>query len=144
MNDDDILEALGSGHSQPAVKPGVMEGSIKTKMRDCRYCKSQIEADVWVCPHCGKETRASYAVANMKHERDKHGANIGESNVPWSPGLAAVMSFIIPGLGQIYKGQIGSGLGWFLGVIVGYACFVLPGIAFHVWCVFNAFNAPKQ
>jgi TM2 domain-containing membrane protein YozV len=35
-----------------------------------------------------------------------------------SPGLAAVLSVFIPGLGQIYNGQFLRGLGFFLGVPV--------------------------
>ncbi len=37
---------------------------------------------------------------------------------PYSPGIAAVLSFLIPGLGQAYNGQVGKGvlflLGWVL------------------------------
>jgi TM2 domain-containing membrane protein YozV len=43
-----------------------------------------------------------------------------------SPGLAAVLSFFVPGVGQVYNGQIAKGLfffvlyslGWFLAAIV--------------------------
>lgn len=53
-------------------------------------------------------------------------------------GVAAVLSFFIPGLGQIYKGQIISGLVWLVIVPVGYLAFIVPGLLLHVLCVIGA------
>ena len=36
----------------------------------------------------------------------------------YSPGLAAVLSFLIPGLGQAYNGEIGKAVIFFLGWIL--------------------------
>jgi membrane-bound metal-dependent hydrolase YbcI (DUF457 family) len=44
-----------------------------------------------------------------------------------SPGVAAVLSFLITGLGQIYNGQIGKGI--FLLILAGIAAAVL----LHFW-----------
>lgn len=49
----------------------------------------------------------------------------------WSPGLAAVLSFFVPGLGQLYKGQIINGIVWFFLVGLGYLALVLPGLVLH-------------
>ena len=56
----------------------------------------------------------------------------------WSPGIAAVLSLVIPGAGQMYKGQIGGGLGWLIGVIIGYCVFIVPGIVLHLCCIIAA------
>jgi TM2 domain-containing membrane protein YozV len=56
----------------------------------------------------------------------------------WSPLMAAILSLFIPGLGQMYKGQIINGLVWFCVVAVGYAFLVLPGVVLHVLCVLGA------
>jgi hypothetical protein len=56
----------------------------------------------------------------------------------WSPGVAAVLSFVIPGLGQIYKGQVLNGLVWLVFVVVGYAAFILPGLFLHLCCIIGA------
>lgn len=53
-------------------------------------------------------------------------------------GVAAVLSFFIPGLGQIYKGQIISGLVWLLIVPIGYLALIVPGLILHVMCVWGA------
>lgn len=56
----------------------------------------------------------------------------------WSRGVAMLLSLIIPGLGQVYKGQIINGLVWFVLVIVGYIPFVIPGIILHILCILGA------
>ncbi|MBI1879186.1 MAG: hypothetical protein HYR94_13365 [Chloroflexi bacterium] len=51
-----------------------------------------------------------------------------------NPGNAAVMSFILPGLGQIYNGQIWWAIFWFIitpgfwpgtGGLLGWVCHVI-------------------
>jgi TM2 domain-containing membrane protein YozV len=56
----------------------------------------------------------------------------------WSPGLAAVLSFLLPGLGQVYKGQIINGIVWFFLVGFGYLALVLPGLLLHFFCIVGA------
>ncbi len=41
-----------------------------------------------------------------------------------SSGIAAVLSTLCPGLGQVYNGQIGKGAAFFLTVVVGLVLFV--------------------
>jgi hypothetical protein len=65
------------------------------------------------------------------------------SNPPvqrWSPGLAAVLSFFVPGLGQLYKGQILNGIVWFFFVCMGYVALILPGLVLHFFCVLGALS----
>jgi len=45
---------------------------------------------------------------------------------------------IIPGGGQIYKGQVLSGLVWLVVVVVGYALLVIPGLFLHLCCILGA------
>ncbi len=58
----------------------------------------------------------------------------------WSPGLAAVLSFFMPGLGQLYKGQIINGIVWFFLVGLGYLALILPGMVLHFFCVLGALS----
>lgn len=53
-------------------------------------------------------------------------------------GPAAALSFLIPGLGQLWYGHVLRGIAWFVLVVCGYACFVVPGICFHFICVLAA------
>jgi TM2 domain-containing membrane protein YozV len=56
----------------------------------------------------------------------------------WSPGIAAVLSLLWPGLGQIYKGQVLNGLVWMVMTVIGYVCFIVPGVVLHLLCIFGA------
>jgi TM2 domain-containing membrane protein YozV len=56
----------------------------------------------------------------------------------WSPLFAAVLSFFIPGLGQLYKGQIINAVVWFFAVGFGYVALVVPGLILHLCCVIGA------
>jgi len=58
----------------------------------------------------------------------------------WSPGLAAVLSFFMPGLGQLYKGQFFNAVAWFCMVMLGYAALILPGLILHFFCVLGALS----
>ena len=54
-----------------------------------------------------------------------------------SPALAALLSLLIPGAGQLYAGRPGSALVWFFSVMVGYLL-IIPGLFLHVLCIASA------
>lgn len=57
-----------------------------------------------------------------------------------SPGIAAVLSVLIPGLGQVYNGRLMSGACWFLAASFGYWAILVPGLLIHaasVWCAYR-------
>lgn len=56
----------------------------------------------------------------------------------WNKGVAGLLSFLIPGAGQIYKGKPIAGMLWFVLTLIGYAAFIIPGIFLHVMCVVMA------
>ncbi|HVG18665.1 MAG TPA: hypothetical protein VNI02_06400 [Blastocatellia bacterium] len=64
---------------------------------------------------------------------------------PKNPGVAAVLSFLFVGLGQIYNGEIGKGLIFIIcGFISGLMIFVLIGfITTPVLWVFGIIDAYK-
>lgn len=55
-------------------------------------------------------------------------------------GGPAVLSLFIPGLGQLVKGQVGKGIGFFFLTMLGYMFFVLPGFLIHIWVIVDAYN----
>jgi len=78
-------------------------------------CVNHLDTDaVAVCNHCGKSVCSDCQVQlnNETYCKDcirlKLGQEVTEKS--HSPVLAALLSFIIGGLGQIYNGQIGKGL----------------------------------
>jgi TM2 domain-containing membrane protein YozV len=56
----------------------------------------------------------------------------------WSRGTAILLSLIVPGLGQAYKGQIINGLVWFVVTIAGYIMLIVPGVILHILCLVGA------
>jgi TM2 domain-containing membrane protein YozV len=51
-----------------------------------------------------------------------------------------VLSLVIPGAGQMYKGQIGPGIGWLIGTVAGYCLFIVPGLILHIVCIYKAYS----
>jgi len=62
---------------------------------------------------------------------------------PASPGLAAVLSLLVPGAGQLYTGNVISGLLWFVLVAAGYSL-ILPGLFLHMICIATAAGAAHR
>lgn len=60
-----------------------------------------------------------------------------------SPLLAAGLSLLIPGAGQLYIGHALSAALWFLLVTLGYTL-VLPGLILHVFCIAAAAGAARR
>lgn len=66
-----------------------------------------------------------------------------------SAGLAAVLSFLISGLGQIYNGQIGKGLVvlvvqainvFLMNILIGYVTFAIV----WVWAIYDAYRVAEK
>ena len=102
-------------------------------MKKCPYCAELVKQESLKCKHCG-EILDSQLKKEKALEQKK-----AQPKVPkWSGGVAAILSFFIPGLGQMYKGNIVAGILWFFTVILGYFLLVIPGIILHIICVFTA------
>jgi len=103
----------------------------------CPCCSATISARARFCPKCGE---------SLAHPPNPQTSQVVHVNVPvymprerrWSPGVAALLSFLIPGAGQIYKGHIIRGLLWMLVVVLGYMAFIIPGLVLHLLCIVMA------
>ena len=63
---------------------------------------------------------------------------------PPSPGVSAVLSVLIPGLGQIYSGRLLAGAVWFCATAFFYSAVLLPGFLAHALCVWSAYDGAKD
>ncbi len=61
-----------------------------------------------------------------------------------SPGLAAVLSVFIPGLGHVYAGRLLAGGIWFLAASFGYWAILVPGFLIHALSVWFAYRAARN
>ena len=68
---------------------------------------------------------------------------IAENNAP-SPGIAAVLSVLIPGLGQVYSGRLLAGAMWFLATAAGYSLILVPGFLIHGLCIWSAYHSATE
>ena len=61
-----------------------------------------------------------------------------------SPGIAAVLSVLLPGLGHVYAGRLLGGLLWFLAASFGYWAVLVPGFLIHLASIWFAYRAARS
>lgn len=94
----------------------------------CKNCGAEIDEKAEICPKCGVRVKP-----------------IPTSTEKKSSGIAAIASFFIPGLGQIYNGQIGKGIMFIiLAIIFGILIIAIIGIVLlPLFWVYNIYDAYK-
>ena len=55
-----------------------------------------------------------------------------------SAAVAAILSLVVPGAGQLYAGRPIAALGWFMVVTFGYLFLIFPGMILHILCIASA------
>jgi len=100
--------------STPAAPTAATEAKVR-----CPYCAEFVAFSAKKCKHCGE-----FFDPGLRQSRQQR----------WNPGVAAVLSLVIPGSGQMYKGQVGAGICWLIGVATG----VFPGVILHI--VYKAYS----
>jgi TM2 domain-containing membrane protein YozV len=90
---------------------------------NCLECKKEISDAAIACPNCG------YPVKDPASKSEKPS---------WNPGVAFLLSLVIPGAGQMYKSRVGAGFLWLFFTVIGYFLFIFPGAILHLICVIDA------
>ena len=57
-----------------------------------------------------------------------------------NPGIAALCSFVIPGLGQVYNGEVGKAIAVLIGTLVGALFFIVPGVVVWIFGMYDAYS----
>ena len=113
-----------------SAEPLVGSPAIAADSKPCPFCREWIKVEARRCRHCGESLdpvlRAAEEASRTALER---------RNPSFSPGVARVLSVILPGLGHIYRGKLLSGFLWMIVTPLGYLCFIVPGLILHVLCI---------
>lgn len=114
------------------AKEETRTSKIQEPTKKCPSCLGLIHPDAKKCKHCGK---------SFEPPQERISQTATKIQRVWHPGIAAVLSFFFPGVGQIYKGQIVAGLIWLLIVPVGYMLLIIPGVILHICCIGGAYSS---
>lgn len=114
----------------------------------CGECASVVKEQAEICPECGVRQYPAGGEAPGGGTTDETGGQPGRGS--GSDGdddamLAAVLSLVVPGLGQFYNGEPGKGIAILLGVIISIPLMaVVIGFlglpALWGWGVFDAYH----
>ncbi|MGQ4832909.1 MAG: zinc-ribbon domain-containing protein [Candidatus Asgardarchaeia archaeon] len=139
-------------------------------VKQCPYCGATIPADAVFCPNCGAQLSsgptAQPAYQQSQPATPTYVPQQAPPPVPPQPtvpttatsypvaqskekdtAIAAILSFLLPGLGQIYVGKVGRGIGIFIGAIIiafiSFILFFIPSIIYWAWNIYDAYNLAK-
>lgn len=128
----------------------------------CPECGKQLEENSDFCSNCGTKINPEAESAYEQQQTQNNGNNSQQSTQSYTTyeqpnivrnqknaGLAAVLSFLIIGLGQIYNGEIAKGL---ILLVVSYLCIALAfliiplivGIVLWIYAIYDAYDTAKK
>jgi TM2 domain-containing membrane protein YozV len=61
-----------------------------------------------------------------------------------SPGIAAIVSLIFWGSGQIYNGDFLKGILVLFGTMIGFLIYVVPGVIVLIYGIYDAYTTSKK
>jgi TM2 domain-containing membrane protein YozV len=105
----------------------------------CPKCQTENQKDSRFCTGCG----GSLAVVTPIDDGIRSSPLVsGKYAQGKDPMLAAIMSFFIVGLGQLYNGDVLKGIVMFIGAII-LAFTIIGFLAIWVWAIIDAYQVAK-
>ncbi|MDZ8091723.1 MAG: zinc-ribbon domain-containing protein [Nostoc sp. DedQUE05] len=111
----------------------------------CPQCQTENRANSRFCINCGSSLNVNVSLddGSRGHRPPSTAKRYPQGK---DPILAAILSFILPGIaiGQFYNGDVKKGLVMLVGaIILGSTDFKIMGIAIWVWSVIDAYQVAK-
>jgi hypothetical protein len=78
-----------------------------------------------------------------EYSRDEFGREVKVRRLP-SPGVAAVLAVLFPGLGHVYVGRLFAGAMWFLAISFAYWAILVPGFLLHAISIWTAYQIADE
>lgn len=103
---------------------GGIVGAIVCRKRYCQNCGAEFPENALFCPRCGTRTTPKK-----------------------NSGIAALLSLIIPGAGQIYCGRTERGIIILIGTVLlifNFLSFILIGIVVWIWNIYDAYQLAEK
>jgi TM2 domain-containing membrane protein YozV len=112
----------------------------------CTQCGTLLENEnVGICPACGAQFAAPVPAATGVPANPVPPVNPGMAGTKQkSPGVAAVLSFVFPGLGQVCNGDTGRGILFLIGTLIGSLLLVIPGLIIWVYQIYDAYKTAQR
>ena len=123
----------------------------------CAGCGTQLQDNQHFCSICGRPAGTAIAAGVSTASAAVAPATQAPAVVRQvvivktekSPALAAVLSFLICGLGQIYNGQIGKGILFFIAFVISSAAiWIVIGFlstpALWIWGIVDAYKTAEE
>ncbi len=156
---DEPKAATSAPPPAASTVPPTASRESQSGMTRCRFCNEVILVGAKKCKHCHEYLDdALREIQNLKQPGGHHHPSPPQTALAPVPGpqpvqiqqwtstnatQAALLSFFVPGLGQMCSGRVPAGLLWMMFTCLGYVCFIVPGIVLHILCVINAAR-PQQ
>lgn len=113
--------------------------------KQCPFCAEMVLQAALKCRYCGEFFDEQHDTQAVDTGREPARNSVTAQR---NPGVAAALSFVIPGLGQIYNGEIASGLTiggvcsvlYFAGVVSSPGFFAVS-IPIHIALIYIAFDS---
>jgi len=103
--------------------------------RSCPACGAGVPETAKFCNECG---------APLAPGSPGPAPAASPEKIEKSTALALIGSAVVPGLGQVYEGNIVRGYLVFLGTLFGFFLFIIPGIIVWLYGMYDAYTTATQ
>ena len=107
----------------------------------CPRCGGAANAAMW-CDACQRRVTPApvYRIEKRSSSRRPRRWMVSRKHLH---STAALLSLIVPGAGQVYKGRTLAGVAWFVATVAAYFLVGFPALLIHLMCVITAGSAAR-
>ncbi len=134
--------------SQEIIADPIEEKAEDSALNKCPNCGTELKYHGKFCPNCGTSLESISSVPQTNAET-KVTRNQTVATTKKNPFVAAILSFIFPGIGQLYIGQNNKG-GYFIVIaavsivlmvlFIGFIFYAL----FWLWSILDAYSSAQK